>query len=96
MKKLLFVIGIVWAANTAHAQIEAPVHWSYAAKKTSPTQAAILLKATIDRDWHIYSQQKIKLKASGIKVAVKGKLQYMACNDNRCLPPQTVDFSVAI
>ena len=39
-------------------------------------------------------QQKIKLKAS--QVTVKGTLEYMTCNDHQCLPPEDVEFSIAV
>src|SRR5258708_4493155 len=36
-------------------------------------------------------QQKIKLKVG--QTTVKGKLEYMTCNDQKCLPPEDLDFS---
>jgi DsbC/DsbD-like thiol-disulfide interchange protein len=39
-------------------------------------------------------QQKIKLKNA--QTVVKGSLEYMICNDHKCLPPSDVDFSVSI
>ena len=39
-------------------------------------------------------QQKIKLKTG--QATVKGTLEYMTCNDHQCLPPEDVEFSVAI
>jgi thiol:disulfide interchange protein DsbD len=39
-------------------------------------------------------QQKIKLKAG--QATVKGTLEYMTCNDNKCLPPDNLDFSVPV
>ena len=39
-------------------------------------------------------QQKIKLKGSAS--AVKGQLEYMTCNDKKCLPPEDVDFSIPL
>ena len=39
-------------------------------------------------------QQKIKLKAGA--TTVKGTLEYMTCNDHQCLPPDDIDFSVAV
>jgi len=39
-------------------------------------------------------QQKIKLKAG--QAIVKGTLEYMTCNDHQCLPPDDVEFSVAV
>jgi len=40
-------------------------------------------------------QQKVKLKIAG-PVIIKGSLEYMTCNDEKCLPPETVPFSVTI
>jgi DsbC/DsbD-like thiol-disulfide interchange protein len=148
MKKLILVAAVLLLSVGAYAQIEAPVKWSYAAKKTSATEAVVLLKATIQTGWHIYSlnvkeggpiktsftfaksadysldgkpseptpvtkyeksfsmnvsyfekevvfQQKIKLKSDKATI-VKGKLEYMTCNDMKCLPPEDIDFSIAL
>jgi thiol:disulfide interchange protein DsbD len=40
-------------------------------------------------------QQKVKLK-SGKLAAIKGQLEYMTCNDKKCLPPEDVDFSIPL
>ena len=40
-------------------------------------------------------QQKIKLKSPNATV-VKGQLEYMTCNDRKCLPPEDVDFSIPV
>jgi hypothetical protein len=40
-------------------------------------------------------QQKIKLKGSG-PVEVKGSLEYMTCNDQKCLPPEDINFSIPV
>jgi DsbC/DsbD-like thiol-disulfide interchange protein len=40
-------------------------------------------------------QQKIRLKSSNV-TAVKGQLEYMTCNDKKCLPPEDVDFTVQL
>lgn len=40
---------------SANAQILKPVKWSYAAKKTSATEATIYIKSTIGQGWHIYA-----------------------------------------
>jgi thiol:disulfide interchange protein DsbD len=39
--------------------------------------------------------QVVKLKASS-KTKLSGSLEYMACNDEQCLPPATVPFSIAL
>jgi len=146
MKKLILSAIALVLCISVKAQIEAPVKWSYAAKRLSNTEAVVFLRATIQDGWHIYSQtvkdggpiktsftfspskdygligetaeptpltkyetafsmnvsyfektvtfqQKIKLKSANVSV-IKGKLEYMTCNDHKCLPPEDVDFSV--
>src|SRR5579863_6939045 len=148
MKRTLLLITILVIATGAFAQIEKPVKWSYAAKRTNNTEAVVFLRATIDPGWHIYSQnvkdggpiktsftfapskayalvgktaeptpvtkfedafkmnvsyfektvtfqQKIKLKSANLS-AIKGQLEYMTCNDKKCLPPEDVDFTIPI
>jgi len=148
MKTVLLAITILAISFGAKAQIEAPVKWSYAAKRTSPTEAVVFLKATIESGWHIYSlnikesgpiktsftfdkskdytlvgkptepkpmskydnnfkfnltyfekevvfQQKIKLNSTTV-AEVKGKLEYMTCNDHKCLPPDDINFSIPL
>ncbi|MEB0264140.1 protein-disulfide reductase DsbD domain-containing protein [Mucilaginibacter sp. 10I4] len=148
MRKLLLAVTALMITFAAKAQVESHVRWSYAAKKTSATEAVVLIKATIDHGWHIYSQtvkeggpvktsftfapskeysivgtpsepkpitrfekvfnmnvgyfensvvfqQKIKLKSVKAS-AVKGKLEFMTCNDSKCLPPDEVEFSIPL
>jgi len=148
MKKLLALTAALILTISAYAQIEAPVKWSYAAKRTSATEAVVFLKATIQPGWHIYSlnvkeggpiktsftfekskefsligkttepkpmvkfensfkmnvtyfekevifQQKIKLKSANV-TTVKGKLEYMVCNNIKCLPPEEVNFTIPV
>ncbi len=148
MKRILLTLVAVFFAAASFAQIEDPVKWSYAGKKLSSTEAVVLIKATVDEGWHIYSQnlkdggpqptkftftpgtnytlvgktiepkpitkyetsfkmnvgyfeksvvfqQKVKLKGAGPYV-VKGKLEFMTCNDHKCLPPDEVEFSIPI
>ena len=39
--------------------------------------------------------QKVKLKAN-VKTNFSGSVEYQTCDDKKCLPPKTVNFSVAI
>jgi Disulphide bond corrector protein DsbC len=39
--------------------------------------------------------QKIKLKTT-VKTNYSGNVEYQTCDDKKCLPPKTVNFSVAI
>lgn len=56
MKKLILTVVIALFSLATYAQILEPVTWSYAAKKTSATEAIVYLKATIEDGWHLYSQ----------------------------------------
>ena len=56
MKKIILVITALIITFSAQAQIESHVKWQYAFKKVSATEAVVLIKANIDKDWHIYSQ----------------------------------------
>ncbi len=58
MKKLTLFLAVSFLSTGLFAQILKPVKWSYAAKKISKTEAVLLLKATIDNGWHIYSTQQ--------------------------------------
>lgn len=40
-------------------------------------------------------QQKVKLNGNA-PVTVKGSVEFMVCNDEKCLPPDNVEFSVVI
>jgi hypothetical protein len=147
MKRLVIITLLLISVTIAQAQILTPVKWSYAAKRISKTEAVVVLKATMQPGWYIYSQfvdeggpiptsfkftpskaysvvgktsepkalekfektfsmnvryfensvmfqQKVKLAAA--QAVVKGKLEFMACNDSKCLPPEEIAFSVAI
>ena len=56
MKKLLVLTTALLITISASAQIENPVKWAYAAKRTSAADATFFIKATIQNGWHIYSQ----------------------------------------
>jgi DsbC/DsbD-like thiol-disulfide interchange protein len=39
-------------------------------------------------------QQKVKLTKG--KATVKGTLEYMTCNDQKCLPPEDIEFNIHV
>lgn len=148
MKKILFTVLLLSIAGLVKAQIENPVKWAAGAKKISNTEAIVMLKATIDDGWHIYSQKKAdnggpvstrftfapsadytvigataepapvtrfeesfsmnvsfyehsvifqqKIKLNKPATIVKGTIKFMVCNDEKCLPPDTVPFTAEI
>jgi DsbC/DsbD-like thiol-disulfide interchange protein len=131
----------------AWGQLLQPAHWSYASKKINDKEAVVLLKATLDPGWHLYSQklepggplktqfafatspayqlsgktaeprpikqfekafnqwvlyferevvfqQRITLRTP--TATVRGKVEYMVCNNQKCLPPDEVKFSIPV
>jgi len=146
MKKsfLFLIFAILALITTSNAQILQPVKWSFEAKQVNSEEFDLLLKATMDKGWHIYGTdipedgpiptsfkftpsddyelsgslktpkpiekydnafemdlryfddnavftQRVKMK-SGTAFTIKGELEYMACDDSRCLPPEYVEF----
>ena len=45
-------------------------------------------------DKEVIFQQKIKLKKGA--TTVKGAVEFMACDANQCLPPDEVEFTIAV
>lgn len=41
---------------TSFAQVLTPVRWSFSAKQLKPDEVQLIFKATIDKTWHLYSQ----------------------------------------
>ncbi|MEL0454665.1 cytochrome c biogenesis protein CcdA [Flavobacteriaceae bacterium SZ-1-7] len=144
MKKFLFVLAAFIFSVNAIAQVFEPVKWSTDVEKISDTEYNLISKATIDKGWHLYSQdvpeggpiatsfiyddsegtfkivgnttedeghtvndpvfemeikffegtavfkQKIKVKET-IEI-INGFVEFMVCDDTRCLPPTDVDL----
>jgi thiol:disulfide interchange protein DsbD len=54
MKKLNLLIALLLFSAVSFSQIHEPVKWSYELKNTGANSANIILKATIDKGWHLY------------------------------------------
>ncbi len=145
MKKIyLFLLLATVSLVSVQSQILDPVSWSTSIKKISETEYDLIAKASIDNNWHLYSQVvpedgplptvftfeennayqsvgKIKeskgtteldpvfdmvitffsnsatftkrIKLTGDKgTTIKGEVEFMVCDDTRCLPPNYVDL----
>lgn len=147
-KRLITLIAFLYLTHACRSQEQ--VKWGFSAKKIADKTYELHLKASVQKPWHMYSQnspkggalptaivvtkhplieligkpkevgklvskkeemfkglvlkyfdgdvdfvQTIKLKANA-KTVVKGNIQYMACNDEECLPPGDVEFSIVI
>jgi len=55
-KRFWIFILLFFSFCFAEAQILEPVKWSFSSKKTDDADAEIILTATIDKGWHLYSQ----------------------------------------
>ena len=145
---LLTIVLVLIISYTAVAQIVQPVKWSFDSKKLKSDEVELILKASIDEGWHVYSidlppngpiptsfhfeksdkyeliddifssepiekydnafemmlkyydgeaifKQKVKIKTNEPFI-IKGELEFMACDDSRCLPPEYVEFAFDI
>ncbi len=144
-RSFLLIILLVFTFLQVKSQILEPVKWKFNSKIISDTEAELILTATIDKTWHLYSQnlpedgpvptsfkfnkskdykligkvnepkgkkvfdknfdmevtffatkavftQKIEMRTNK-PFEIKGELEFMCCDDSRCLPPTTVEFS---
>ena len=149
MKKLLAIAVLFSLGFAANAQLN-PISWSFSSKKIGDKLYEIQMKATIEDNWHLYSQvqpadavampttftfnpnplfslegkivesgklekftdktlglsanqyshtviftQKVKLKAN-VKTNLTGNVEFQTCDDKKCLPPKTINYSIAI
>ena len=127
-----------------------PVSWSFQAIKKGDQQYDVVMKATIQPGWHLYSQQQpddaiaiptsiqinnnplvirektirevgkmqkftdktlgvtayqyanevtfiqtVNLKVK-VKTALTGEIEYQVCDDEKCLPPKKVPFTIVL
>ncbi len=56
MKKIVSVLSSFIITAMAIGQMQSPVGWNYEVKKKTADTYDIILTATVDNPWHIYSQ----------------------------------------
>ena len=56
MKKLLFLLLAILAFVNGNSQIKKPVKWTSKTEKISDTEFNLVMNATIEQGWHMYSQ----------------------------------------
>ncbi|MBK8846844.1 MAG: thioredoxin family protein [Bacteroidetes bacterium] len=61
MRLFILIIGLVICSSGINgdcfAQIQDPVKWSFSVEQNSAEEATIIMKATMDKGWHIYPQK---------------------------------------
>ena len=56
MKKIIALLSIVLLSLTTYSQILDPVDWSTSVEKVGDMEYDLIMQATIDSNWHLYSQ----------------------------------------
>lgn len=56
MKKILFLLLAFLAITTGNSQMKKPVKWTAKTEKISDTEFNLIMNATIEEGWHMYSQ----------------------------------------
>ena len=56
MKKILLLIYLLVLSTTGYSQIHTPVKWSTSVEKVADLEYDLVMNATIDAGWHLYSQ----------------------------------------
>lgn len=56
MRKAILILLTLFAFTSISAQIVKPVTWTTKVEKISDTELNLIMQATIEKDWHVYSQ----------------------------------------
>jgi thiol:disulfide interchange protein len=56
MKKTILSLLLSFISLTLFAQIQNPVKWTYSVENNGKEEATLVIKASIDKGWHLYSQ----------------------------------------
>lgn len=56
MKKIIFLLFAFLAFTTGYSQLKKPVKWTAKTEKISDTEFNLIMNATIEEGWHMYSQ----------------------------------------
>jgi thiol:disulfide interchange protein len=148
MKKIFLILSLFIIGNASYSQIYDPVKWSTGVEKVSDSEYDLIIQATVEEGWHLYSQnvpedgpipttfsfeatsnyklidktieeeghtefdpvfnmeikyfennatfkQRIKV-ATQTAFNISGEVEFMVCDDTRCLPPTFIDLKFNI
>lgn len=56
MKRLILILTVALFSASTYAQIHDPVKWRTSVEKVSDTEYNLVIKASIEPNWHLYSQ----------------------------------------
>lgn len=148
MKQLFLLLSFLLLSTVSYSQIYDPVKWSTSVETVSDSTYDLIIHATIESNWHLYSQnvpengpipttftfqttadfelvgntleeeghtiydsvfemkikyfennatfkQRVKvLSENAIKIT--GEVEFMVCDDTKCLPPTFIDLNFSI
>jgi len=57
MKKIFFLLLLITSTIVSYSQIHNPVSWSTDIKKVSNAEYELIIKASIEPNWHLYAQE---------------------------------------
>ena len=145
--RFILLIAAIALSVASFSQIFEPIKWSYELKNTGKNSATIVMKASIDKGWHLYGmtipkdgprpttfvfEELVNAKLEGgvsskskllevydpnfdmklnwykdaaifeqkisfddfSNVRIKGYVEFMACDDQSCLPPNQDYFDL--
>lgn len=148
MKKIVLLLSLLILSASSYSQIYDPVKWSTSVEKVSDLEYDLIMQATVEEGWHLYSQnvpddgpiattftfektdkyelvgstleeegsttfdavfgmdikyfenktvfkQRIKILSENVS-AIIGEVEFMVCDDERCLPPTFIELNFQI
>ena len=75
MKRLLFIIPLMFIGVFVNAQILDPVIWEFSQSKITESEVELQFKASIEEHWHLYSQL--------VKLEGTNATEFIFVNDSR-------------
>ncbi|MBO9585315.1 MAG: cytochrome C biogenesis protein [Flavobacterium sp.] len=76
MAKIISFLLLCFAIS-GNAQVYNPVKWTTSVVKISESEYELIIKASIEKGWHLYSQEVPKNGPLGTKFSFDGKGEYL-------------------
>ena len=93
MKNIILVLALVLSFN-AFSQIHDPVKWSTSVNKISDTEVELIASATIQGEWHLYSQTVPENGPIPTKFVFQGNGNYLKKGNTKEDEGHTIDDPV--
>jgi hypothetical protein len=93
MKNLILIIALVFSVAT-YSQIHNPVSWATSVEKISDTEYELVVTATIQGEWHLYSQSVPENGPIPTSFVFEGNANYLKKGNTKEGEGHTVDDPV--